>query len=98
MNTNLKECKKIYAQYFDGGKKDNQRLKKLWNIKRKELEIRQSDVADVLHIKTESSISHYLTGRIPLNLETIIGFSLIMGVTVAEISPTSAKLLEKVVI
>ena len=98
MKSNLKECKKIYAQYFDGGKKDNQRLRDLWNVKRKELEITQSDVAQVLHIKTESSISHYLNGRIPLNLETIIGFSLIMGVAVSEISPTSAKLLEKIVI
>tara|TARA_R100001460_G_scaffold51064_5_gene89667 strand:- start:926 stop:1222 length:297 start_codon:yes stop_codon:yes gene_type:complete len=96
MNNELKATKLLFDQYFDGGKKDQPRLREVWDAKRKELGITQADVKSTLSISSESAISHYLNGKIPLNLETILAFALILKVPVSDISPSSSKLLKAV--
>ena len=92
----LENQTRLFAEYFDGGKLDQVRLKKIWDERKKELGVTQRDVRTMLNISSESAISHYLNGRIPLNLEIIIAFSIAMDISISEISPTTAKLLKNV--
>ena len=92
----LEKQTELFSQYFDGGKLDQVRLKNVWDERKKELGVTQRDVRTMLNISSESAISHYLNGRIPLNLEIIIAFAIAMDVSVDRISPSTAKLLKSV--
>tara|TARA_X000001382_G_scaffold114232_1_gene92441 strand:- start:1547 stop:1843 length:297 start_codon:yes stop_codon:yes gene_type:complete len=90
----FKKAKKIWAEYLDGGKGDQQRLKKVWEQNKDKVGITQTIVKDTMQIKAVSAVNHYINGRIPLNLEIIIVFALLLEVDIGEISPKSKTLIE----
>lgn len=73
--------------------KDSERLKAIYESKKKSLGITQQDIADELNI-TQSAVGHYLNGRNALNISSALMFAKILGVQVEEFSPHLAKELE----
>jgi transcriptional regulator with XRE-family HTH domain len=69
---------------------DKERLKKVWEQKKLELNLSQQSVAKAFGITNQTAISQYLNGRIPLNLEAALKFSKVLQVRLSEISPRHA--------
>ena len=69
---------------------DSQRLKALYEAKKKELGITQQSIADALDI-SQGGVGHYLNGRNALNTAVASVFARILGVSVADFSPSLAK-------
>ena len=61
-------------------------LRKVWDRKKKELELTQVKVADQLGIK-QSSFNQYLNGIIPLNTNFVLKISEILEVAPGELAP-----------
>lgn len=68
---------------------DNERLRQIWEQRH---ELSQREFGKRFEIGTGSAVSHYLTGRSPLNLSVVIKFAKGLGCTVEEISPSLALL------
>ncbi|WP_033748584.1 LexA family transcriptional regulator [Pantoea sp. NGS-ED-1003] len=73
--------------------KDAQRLKAIYDAKKKALGITQQHIADELGI-TQSGVGHYLNGRNALNMSSALMFAKILGVQIEEFSPHLAKEVE----
>lgn len=69
---------------------DSQRLKALYEAKKKALGITQQSIADALEI-SQGAVGHYLNGRNALNTSVAAVFAKILGVSIAEFSPSLAK-------
>lgn len=69
---------------------DAQRLKAIYEAKKKELGISQQDIADTLGI-SQGAVGHYLNGRNPLNMKIAAAFAKILGVNISDFSPTIAE-------
>lgn len=69
-------------------------LKALYVMKRKELNLTQSDIADALGV-SQAAVSHYLNGENPLNTRVAAIFSQMLGVPVQAFSPRLAKQIEQ---
>lgn len=69
---------------------DSQRLKALYEAKKKELGITQQSIADALDI-SQGAVGHYLNGRNALNAAVASVFAKLLGVSVADFSPSLAK-------
>ncbi len=72
---------------------DAKRLKALYESKKKERGITQYTIADELDI-TQGAVGHYLNGRNALNAPIASAFARMLGVNVADFSPTLAKEIE----
>ena len=68
---------------------DNERLRQIWEQRH---ELSQREFGKRFEIGTGSAVSHYLTGRSPLNLSVVVKFAKGLGCTVEEISPSLALL------
>lgn len=73
--------------------KDAERLKAIYESKKKSLGITQQFIADELNI-TQSAVGHYLNGRNALNVSSALMFAKILGVQLEEFSPHLAKEME----
>lgn len=73
--------------------KDAERLKAIYESKKKTLGITQQDIADELSI-TQSAVGHYLNGRNALNVSSALMFAKILEVQIEEFSPHLARELE----
>lgn len=69
---------------------DAERLKAIYEAKKKELRISQQDIADALGI-SQGAVGHYMNGRNPLNVRVATQFSQILKVPVERFSPSLAK-------
>ena len=69
---------------------DSQRLKALYEAKKKELGITQQSIADALDI-SQGAVGHYLNGRNALNTAVASVFARILRVSVGDFSPSLAK-------
>lgn len=67
-----------------------QRLKAIYEAKKKELGVTQQSIADALEI-SQGGVGHYLNGRNALNASVAAVFAKKLGVDVAEFSPSLSK-------
>ncbi|MND86146.1 putative HTH-type transcriptional regulator [compost metagenome] len=74
-------------------KEECQRLKAIFDGKKKELKLTQEKLAHLLGIN-QSSVSHYLNGVNPLNASVAAAFAKILGVSVWDFSPRLAEVIE----
>ena len=68
---------------------DAQRLKALYESKKKALGVTQYTIADDLGI-TQGAVGHYLNGRNALNVDVASGFARILQVSISDFSPSIA--------
>lgn len=73
--------------------KDAERLKAIYESKKKSLGITQQYIADELNM-TQSAVGHYLNGRNALNVSAALMFARILGVQIDDFSPHLAKEME----
>lgn len=76
-------------------------LKMLWDIKKDVMaaagrKLTQEDAAQALDI-TQGAISHFLKGRLPLNIDALVKFSKFLDVHPAEIFPSMWREVESAV-
>lgn len=69
---------------------DAQRLKAIYEAKKKELGVTQQSIADALDI-SQGAVGHYLNGRNALNTSVAAVFAKLLGVSVSEFSQSLAK-------
>lgn len=69
---------------------DSERLKKVWDIRSRELNLTQLDASKQFGFANQSAVSQYLNAKIPLNLDAAAKFAKILHVSIADISPTHA--------
>ncbi|HCB1201293.1 TPA: helix-turn-helix transcriptional regulator, partial [Klebsiella pneumoniae] len=69
---------------------DAERLKALYEAKKKELGITQQSIADMLDI-SQGGVGHYLNGRNALNAAVAAVFARALQVDVSDFSPSLAK-------
>lgn len=69
---------------------DCYRLKALYELKKKELNLTQQQIADELDI-SQGAVGHYLNGRNALNLQIASVFAKKLQVSISEFSPSLAK-------
>ncbi|MDV5225358.1 S24 family peptidase [Providencia rettgeri] len=69
---------------------DANRLKALYESKKRSLGITQQQIADMLDI-SQGGVGHYLNGRNPLNVQIASVFSNVLQVPIGDFSPTLAK-------
>lgn len=71
---------------------DAARLKKIYELRKTEdRSLTQETLAERCGWKTQSAVTQYLNGMVPLNLDALIKFSLALDVDIAEISPALAE-------
>ena len=61
------------------------KLRSVWDSKKKDLGLTQDRAADKLGYQSQASVSQYLNGDIPLNLQAAIGFARLLGVPLNEV-------------
>lgn len=61
-------------------------LLRIWNEFKKKYGITQESAAHEMGFKTQGAVSHYLNGKIPLNISAILSFSKLLKVSPFEIS------------
>lgn len=64
---------------------DAEKLRRVWDRKKRELGINQFIAAERMGFNSQSSVSQYLNGRIPLNLVTAIKFAELLEVDLSEV-------------
>ncbi|MGG5288815.1 LexA family transcriptional regulator [Pseudomonas shirazensis] len=77
----------------DDRKAECLRLKRIFNLKKRELGLTQEKLAEQLGIN-QSSVSHYLNAVNPLNAPIAAGFAKILEVQISEFSPRLAHEIE----
>ncbi len=70
--------------------RDAERLKALYESKKKQLSITQQHIADEMGI-TQSAVGHYLNGRNALNVSSAMMFAKVLDVQIGDFSPALAK-------
>ncbi|EPW0502052.1 helix-turn-helix domain-containing protein, partial [Escherichia coli] len=64
-----------------------ERLRKIWDEKRKQLSLSQEKAADILGFKTQGAVSQLLNAKIALNTENTLKFAALLQVPAEEINP-----------
>lgn len=72
-----------------------ERLKKLWNTRKKDLKLTQEKVAQMCDWGNQSAFGAYLHARVPLNTEAVLKLAKALKVHPVEIMPELAPLLPK---
>lgn len=72
------------------------RLKTIWNEKKRELGLSQEVAAGKMGFNTQAAVSQFLNGKIPLNTENVLKFSEMLRVPPETIDPSIATLLKHV--
>lgn len=62
-------------------------LKRIWGRKKKELNLTQEKAADAFGIKTQSAISQWLNGKVPLGPVAVLRFARLLEVDPTDIRP-----------
>ncbi|WP_367299185.1 helix-turn-helix domain-containing protein [Hafnia alvei] len=75
---------------------DTQRLRDAWDAKKKELKLTQELAADLMGFETQSSVSHYLSGKAPLNTDAALKFAALLRVKPEDLRPDLADLMNYV--
>lgn len=63
-------------------------LSRIWAAKKEALGLTQAKAATMLGFNTQSSVSQFLRGDVPLNTDAVLGFARILGVLPGEIQPS----------
>ena len=74
---------------------DARRLRQLWKDKKDELHLSQVKAAKELGYNSQGAVSQFLNGKVGLNFQAVAKFAKLLRVTVGEISPRFAHLVEK---
>lgn len=74
---------------------DAKRLYDAWQTFKRDHGSTQAQLADALGYETQSAVSQFLTGRIPLNMDALLRFATYFNVKPQAISPTLSKLIIK---
>lgn len=77
-------------------KEESRKLKEIFNLKKRELDLTQEKIANLMNIN-QSSVSHYLNGINPLNTTVATVFAYLLKVEVADFSPRLAAKIEDMV-
>ncbi|EBS9025028.1 helix-turn-helix transcriptional regulator, partial [Salmonella enterica] len=73
-----------------------QRLRAIWDAKKRDLKLTQEIAADLMGFETQSTVSHYLNGKAPLNTDAALKFSVLLRVKPEELRPDLADLMNYV--
>ncbi|EHE7090088.1 helix-turn-helix domain-containing protein [Salmonella enterica subsp. enterica serovar Enteritidis] len=73
-----------------------QRLRAIWDAKKRDLKLTQEIAADLMGFETQSTVSHYLNGKAPLNTNAALKFSVLLRVKPEELRPDLADLMNYV--
>ncbi len=68
-------------------KRAQKNLRTIWDQKKRELGLTQEKAAEAMGLGTQGAVSHYLNGRLSLNLESTIAFAKILKVSPQDIDP-----------
>ncbi|MGB4334561.1 MAG: XRE family transcriptional regulator [Chromatiaceae bacterium] len=69
-------------------------LARVWNMRKRDLDLTQEKAADELGFKSQSAISQYLNGYIPLNTDAVLSFARLLRVAPEEIDPNITSLFQ----
>jgi len=85
--TNNYDMKSKRRELTTEEKEESKRLQKAWDDNKKRFGLTQDIAADKLKYKSQGAVSHYLTGKIPLNIQAIIDFSKLLEISPSDIRP-----------
>jgi len=71
---------------------DAKRLRKVWREKKEELHLSQVKAAKELGYSSQSAVSQYINGKVPLNFQTAAKFAALLKTDIRTISPRFVKL------
>lgn len=71
---------------------DAKRLRKLWSEKKEELHLSQVKAAKELGYSSQSAVSQYLNGKVPINFQTAAKFAKLLKTDIQHIAPRFNKL------
>lgn len=74
---------------------DAKRLRKLWSEKKEELHLSQVKAARELGYSSQSAVSQYINGKVPINFETAAKFAKLLKADIQQIAPRFGKLVTK---
>lgn len=73
------------------------RLRRIWDEKRGALGLTQDRAAQKLGFETQSAVSQYLNAVVPLNVEAVLKFAVLLEVRPRDIDPKAAQLAEEAI-
>lgn len=71
---------------------DAKRLRKLWSEKKEQLHLSQVKAAKELGYSSQSAVSQYLNGKVPINFQTAAKFAKLLKTEIQVIAPRFGKL------
>jgi transcriptional regulator with XRE-family HTH domain len=71
---------------------DAKRLRKLWGERKEEMHLSQVKAARELGYSSQSAVSQYINGKVPINFETAAKFAKLLKADIQDISPRFGKL------
>lgn len=71
---------------------DAKRLRKLWSEKKEELHLSQVKAAKELGYSSQSAVSQYINGKVPINFQTAAKFAKLLKTDIQLIAPRFGKL------
>lgn len=71
---------------------DAKRLRKLWSEKKEELHLSQVKAARELGYSSQSAVSQYINGKVPINFQTAAKFAKLLKTDIQHIAPRFGKL------
>lgn len=71
---------------------DAKRLRKLWSEKKEELHLSQVKAAKELGYSSQSAVSQYLNGKVPINFQTAAKFAKLLKTDIQHIAPRFGRL------
>jgi transcriptional regulator with XRE-family HTH domain len=72
---------------------DAKRLRKLWGERKEQLHLSQVKAAKELGYNSQSAVSQFINGKVPINVQTAAKFAKLLKTNIEEISPRFGKLL-----
>lgn len=73
-----------------------QRLRAAWDSKKKDLKLTQEIAAELMGFETQSTVSHYLNGKAPLNTDAALKFAVLLRVKPEDLRPDLTDLMNYV--
>jgi DNA-binding XRE family transcriptional regulator len=74
---------------------DAKRLRKLWGERKEELHLSQVKAAKELGYSSQSAVSQFINGKVPINVQTAAKFAKLLKTNIEDISPRFGRLLTK---
>jgi DNA-binding XRE family transcriptional regulator len=74
---------------------DAKRLRKIWAEKKDQLHLNQVKAAKELGYSSQSAVSQFINGKVPINMQTAAKFAKLLKANVEDISPRFSKLITK---